>query len=135
MNFYIFIIPFIVAIITQILKFAIAVLQQKNNFKELWAYGGMPSSHTAICFSLMTIIYLEHGISSYLLITTVFTFLVVRDAIGFRQEISKHSKVLNKLTDSKNKIILNTRMGHTPWQITVGAVIGIFLTYFFYSFI
>src|SRR6056297_1592236 len=97
MNFYIFIIPFIVAIITQVLKFTISILQNNGQIKELWAYGGMPSSHTSICFSLLTIIYLEHGISSYLLITTVFTFLVVRDAIGFRQEISKHSKILSQI--------------------------------------
>lgn len=133
MNYYLITIPFSIAIITQLIKFSIAIIKNKGNIKELWAYGGMPSSHASLTFSLATLVYLINGISVNFLIALVFTFVVVRDAAGLRQEISKHSKIINSLNTDKSLPKLNERIGHSPFQLSVGAVIGIILTILFYN--
>lgn len=132
MNYYLITIPFSIAIITQLIKFSIAIIKSKGNIKELWAYGGMPSSHASLTFSLATLAYLINGISVNFLIAIVFTFVVIRDAAGLRQEISKHSKIINSLNTNNNLPKLNERIGHTPFQLFVGATIGIGLTIILY---
>lgn len=128
-NYILLSIPFLVAIITQFIKFTIAIMKGNWRLRELWAYGGMPSSHASICTSLMTLVYLIEGASLGFLISAVFTFIVIRDAVGLRQEIANHSKILAKLsTDKKEQKKLDKRVGHTPFQVAVGAVLGIILT-------
>ena len=135
MNYSLILIPFSITIITQLIKFSIAIIKNKRNIKELWAYGGMPSSHASLTFSLTTLVYLINGISINFLITSVFTFIIIRDATGLRQEISKHSKIINSLNINKKLPKLNERIGHTPFQIFIGALIGIGLTILFYYLI
>ena len=128
-NYILFSIPFLVAIITQFIKFTIAIIKGKGRIKELWAYGGMPSSHASICTSLMTLVYLMDGIGTTFTISAVFTFIVIRDAVGLRQEIAAHSKLLAKLsTDKTENKKLDKRVGHTPIQVATGAILGILLT-------
>jgi uncharacterized protein len=128
-NYILFSIPFLIAIITQFIKFTIAIIKGKGKITELWAYGGMPSSHASICTSLMTLVYLMDGLGTSFTISAVFTFIVIRDAVGLRQEIAAHSKLLAKLsTDEKSTKTLDKRVGHTTFQVAVGAILGVLFT-------
>jgi len=133
MNYYLITIPFFIAIITQVIKLSIAIIKGKKAINELWSYGGMPSSHAALTSSLTTLVYLINGLDLNFLIALILTFIVIRDAAGLRQEISKHSQILNTLNTEKKSITLNERIGHTPFQLTIGAIIGIILTILLYN--
>ena len=97
------------------------------------AYSGMPSGHSAIVISLATIVGFQEGLHSPLFaITIVFAVLTIRDAIGIRQYLGEHGKILNILVnDLKNDDVLEQkyphlleRIGHTPMQVIAGSVLG-----------
>ena len=62
------------------------------------AYSGMPSGHSAITISLLTIVGLEEGLSSPLFaMSAILALIVIRDALGIRKYLGQHGKVLNIL--------------------------------------
>lgn len=126
--------PFIAMLIAQISKFFIRTNNISWGFKNLVAYSGMPSGHSALMVSLTTIVGLKEGFNSTLFaICIIFTILVIRDALGLRRYLGLHGKILNKLVkdldedellDLKYPHLLE-RIGHTPAQVLVGSLIGI----------
>ena len=62
------IIPFIIAILSQIVKTIIETIKYKKiNISRLFdGMGGMPSTHSALVASITTLIYLNYGITSSL---------------------------------------------------------------------
>lgn len=125
-------IPLIAGIFTQLVKFLIQSLRGELRWSTLQEYGGMPSAHTAFVVSLTTVIGLHDGIhSSAFALSLIFSLLIIRDAIGLRQFLGQHGRILNMLikelpdqeeTKYPNQIV--ERVGHTPWQAVVGGVIG-----------
>ncbi len=94
--------------------------------------GGMPSSHSAMVSSLVTVIGYQNGLDSPLFaIAAVLAVIVMYDARGVRQESGKQARVLNELlrtvfsgqpiTDAELKELV----GHTTLQVLVGGMIGI----------
>ncbi|MFH1662199.1 MAG: divergent PAP2 family protein [Candidatus Falkowbacteria bacterium] len=135
--FQILLLPIISGFIAQIIKFLIKSNKKKANLKNLLAYSGMPSGHAAIIISLATIIFLEEGANSPLFaVSVILAIIVIRDALGIRRYLGEHGKVLNVLVkDLKNDEVLDQkyphlleRIGHTPAQIIVGALIGFFIS-------
>lgn len=115
-NYQQFIIPFCIVIITQFTKVILETLKN-GHFKTsyLGSYGGMPSAHTALFISLSTIILYINGWSSPIFaVTLIISFIMIRDALGFRRKLG---------------------LGHTPLQVLVGAIIGFLLTSIFYLLI
>ena len=134
MSYQILILPLISAMIAQIIKFFIKSNKQKFKFKNLFAYAGMPSGHAAIVVSLATIIGLTQGWHSpFFAISFILAFIVTRDALGLRRYLGRHGRVLNILVkDLKDDQVLDEkyphlleRIGHTPAQVLVGALIGL----------
>ncbi len=133
----ILLLPLIAGAIAQIIKFFIGSNKQELKFKNLMAYSGMPSGHSAIVISLATIIALQEGWQSPLFaITVILAIIVIRDALGIRRYLGEHGKVLNVLVkdlgndqvlDEKYPLLLE-RVGHTPAQVLVGALIGFFVS-------
>ncbi len=130
----IIILPIIAGGIAQIIKFFISTNKLKPNLKNLMAYSGMPSSHSAAVISLATIIALYEGLSSPIFaISLIFAIVVVRDALGLRRYLGQHGKILNVLVkDLKDDELLDARyphllekIGHTPWQVLIGGIIGL----------
>ncbi len=131
---YIYIItPTIAVLIAQISKFFVKKNRLKFNLKNLIAYSGMPSSHAAVTISLATIIGLRLGFdSASFAIASLVAFLSLRDAAGIRQYIGRQGKVINELVEDLDDgdylddryPQLIERVGHTPKQLLVGAVIG-----------
>jgi acid phosphatase family membrane protein YuiD len=130
----IIILPILSALIAQLIKFLINSNHLKINLKSLIAYSGMPSGHSAIMFSLSTIVGLTNGFNSALFaVCFILTILIIRDAVGLRQYLGQHGKTLNKLVKEldDDKILDNNyphlleKIGHTPLQVLIGSLIGI----------
>lgn len=129
----ILLIPLVAAATAQLSKLLISSNRQKLSWSILWVYSGMPSGHAAITVALTTIIGLEKGLDyPGFAIALVFTVLVLRDAAGLRRQLGTHGAVLNELVgDLKDDEFLDNnyphlleKIGHTPAQIAVGALLG-----------
>jgi hypothetical protein len=129
------ILPLLAALIAQTAKFFIKSNHEKISFKIVTSYSGMPSGHAALVTSLVTIIGLEQGILSPLFaISLVLAIIVIRDAVGIRRYLGEHGRMLNELVkdlkEEPDKPLDRTyprlleKIGHTPAQATVGALIG-----------
>jgi len=132
------ILPIVATIIAQGLKFFIKTNNQKFELKRIFAYSGMPSGHSAMVVSLVTIIGLEYGLSSPLFaIVFILATIVIRDALGIRRYLGEHGKTLNILVkDLKDDNVLEERyphllekIGHTPLQILAGSIIGVVVSF------
>ncbi len=135
-------IPLVVALLTQAAKFlGASVRHRKFHFPMLLQYGGMPSGHTAFVVSLLTVIGLAEGINSAVFaIAAALAIVVIRDAVSFRQYLSRYGQALNILLRehperSRAEIPqgLEERLGHTPAQAVVGGLIGLGLSLLLYN--
>jgi acid phosphatase family membrane protein YuiD len=117
----------------QFLKVIINLIRHR---KLQWAYmyspGGMPSAHTAVMTALSTTMAVLYGLSSPLFaIALVVTFVVMYDAAGVRRTVGYQSTMMNKMLDElfqDNKEFsqrLQEIIGHSKWEVFVGAVLGI----------
>ncbi len=134
MAYKIVLIPFIALLVAQVIKVIIDSIKGKFSWRNLNNYGGMPSSHAAIVSALATETGITFGFASvYFAITLVLAFLIIRDAVGLRQYLSRHGKVLNMLIKDlpdyqEDKYpYLEERLGHTYLQALVGILIGILI--------
>ena len=125
--------PFIAAVIAQFSKLFVKSNKQKLSWSTLWAYSGMPSGHASMTVALTTIIGLEKGLDyPGFAVALVFTILVIRDAVGLRQQLGSQGSVLNELVDDldednfldRHYPQLLEKIGHTPIQIIVGSLVG-----------
>lgn len=139
----ILIIPFIALLVSQFIKFTIKSNNLKPTLKNLNVYSGMPSSHSALMVSLTVIIGLEMGFTDPLFsVCAIISVIIIRDALGIRQYLGQHGKILNilikdlgndKVLDEKYPHLLE-KIGHTPLQVVVGSIIGLLVSVlgFFY---
>jgi len=126
--------PVIAFTLAQGTKIIIRSTKRKLNYRDIFAYSDMPSGHTAVVVSLVTIIALIHGVSSsFFSIAFVFALIVIVDAIGLRNYLGQHGKTLNVLVKDLHEDSfldfsypkLLEKIGHTPAQVLVGALVGI----------
>lgn len=121
------VIPILVGIVVQCIKFIIETIKTKkiNIIRLFDGMGGMPSTHSSLVSSLSTIIYLNYGIESPLTsITIIFSLLVIYDSMGIRYESGRQAQIVNRLTGSN----LKEQLGHKPLETLVGVFLGIILT-------
>jgi uncharacterized protein len=135
------VVPVIAVAITQLLKFIIKGAAGEWRWSVLSEYGGMPSAHTAFVTSLSTVVLIAEGIDSVAFaICFVFSIIIIRDAIGFRQFLGQHGKILNMLVkklpkkeEDKYSRGLVEQLGHTPFQALIGGLLGIFIGILLYN--
>jgi len=136
--------PIIAGLIAQIIKFFIKGNKTKFSLKNMIAYAGMPSGHSAIVISLATITGLELGLDSPIFaFSVIFAIIIIRDALGIRRYLSQHGKTLNTLVDDLNEdeVLdenyprLLERIGHTPAQVLVGSLVGFIISILGYYFL
>ncbi|MGB9767534.1 MULTISPECIES: divergent PAP2 family protein [Dictyoglomus] len=136
----VFIIPMMVAMITQGIKGLIRSIQEKKFlWRAFFEWGGMPSSHSALVVSLSLIIGIKEGFNSTIYILSMFfAGIVIADAIGVRLATEEQAKVINKIIQKEIKnpelkeIYLKESIGHTPIEAITGGIIGLILTHFIY---
>ena len=92
----------------------------------------MPSSHSAVVVALTTMIGKDVGIQSPLFgVSLIFSFVVMYDAAGIRRAAGKQAKLLNKIVETPGLTGVQVSeklvevLGHTPFQVLVGALIGL----------
>jgi uncharacterized protein len=141
MPYPILILPLLAGLLAQSIKFLIRSNGQKLQLRNLTAYSGMPSGHSAIVVALSTIIGLEEGFhSSMFALSVVFATVVIRDALGIRQYLGQHGQTLNilvkdlqedqMLDESYPKLL--EKIGHTPAQVIAGSLLGFFISFIGY---
>ncbi len=135
--------PLIAGFLAQIIKFLIRTNNQKFSFKNLLAYSGMPSGHSAMVVSLATITGLETGWHSPIFaVTFILAIVVIRDALGIRRYLGRHGKTLNILVkDLEDDMVLDEKyphllekIGHTPIQVIVGSLLGFIISILVFNF-
>jgi len=132
------IIPITVLITSNILKLVIAGIKGNLTLKNIFiTYGGMPSSHTSFAVSITTLIGLRLGFDTPIFAAClVFTLLIIRDAVNFRNILGKIGQVFNRLVEQlpaaerQAAPVLPERTGHNLIEVSVGAIWGIGITYF-----
>ncbi|BBN07559.1 uncharacterized protein MPTK1_4g04530 [Marchantia polymorpha subsp. ruderalis] len=123
--------------LAQVMKvFTYYVVVRKWDFRMVMGSGGMPSSHSALCFALTTSVALVHGVADALFpVCLGFTLIVMYDAAGVRRHAGKQAEILNIIVAdmfqghpiSERK--LKELLGHTPLQVFAGAALGILVGY------
>jgi len=138
------ILPLVSGLIAQISKLFIKSNRQEISFKNISAYSGMPSGHSAIIISLAAFAGLKDGLASPLFaLSVILSIIIIRDALGLRRYIGQHGEFLNDLIkDLKNDQVLERKyphllekIGHTPAQIIVGGLIGFLISWLGYTFL
>lgn len=135
MNYQLFLVPLVAALVAQIIKLIIDGLKGQFSWKDLNSYGGMPSSHAALVTSLAAIIgYTQGWTSAVFALALIVGIIVIRDAGGFRRALGRHAQELNQLihtqpaSESAKYKHLRERIGHTPLQLFFGILTGLVVT-------
>lgn len=113
------------------------ILMGKFQLERMWGAGGMPSAHSATACSLAVAAGRLAGTSSPIFaLAVILASIVMYDAMGVRREAGEQAKILNQLLtdwldeESKHAPILADKklkemVGHTPFEVLGGAVLGI----------
>lgn len=121
--------------LAQIVKtFIHLFLTKKFVAERLIGSGGMPSCHSAAVCALVTSLVINEGVGSYFVaIAGLLAIVVMYDATGVRRETGNQAKVLNEFielfqkngSEISNSEKLKEFVGHTPFQVLIGALLGI----------
>src|SRR5688572_25597918 len=118
----------------QIIKCIVNILIHRPvDLKTLVHTGGMPSSHSSLVTCLTTGVGLIEGFHTTLFaIALGFSSVVMYDAAGLRRSAGKMAGVLNKISkdiymERPDQVPDHLRelLGHTPFEVLVGALLGI----------
>lgn len=111
--------------------------------ERLVGSGGMPSSHSATVCALATSSYIEYGAQSFeFAIAAILAIVVMYDAMGVRRETGIQAKLLNDIIKTfedmgRPEISAHDKLkefvGHTPFQVLMGALLGIFVALIYYA--
>ncbi len=130
----------------QIIKTIIHFIQTKSfNPERLFGAGGMPSSHSALVCSATIALCRKCGFaSSEFAMMFIFAMVVMYDAMGVRRSAGLHAKEINRINrifaikdikpidetnsqKSAKKKELKEYLGHTPFEVLGGALLGILI--------
>ena len=101
---------------------------------RFWGSGGMPSSHSScMCAAAVAVGMIDGFDSSVFAATALMAAIVMTDAAGVRRAAGRHAKVLNEIIETLkgHKEITDQKLkewiGHTPFEVLVGALTGIII--------
>lgn len=139
------IVPVIAIIICQILKFIIeSIMNKKLMVGRIFnGSGGFPSSHTTFSVTLVSLLGMEFGIDSPIFaVALIFSLIVMYDAVGVRYESGKQASIINQIVAHLNEHefkksfeLLKEQVGHKPFEVLAGIVLGILVSIIFDKFI
>ena len=123
-------------LIAQLIKIIIDLIKNKTiDIRLITSSGGMPSSHSSFVTSLATSVGLIKGFDSVdFAITFVLCMVVMYDAAGVRRAAGKQAAVINDIAAIMENYgfrmdeNLKELLGHTPVEVTAGAILGIGLS-------
>jgi len=119
------------------------ILSRKLVLERMVGSGGMPSCHSATVCALATATCCEFGAAGFeFAMALLLAIIVMYDAMGVRRETGLQAKLLNDMLqifeDMGRKEIsaddkLKELIGHTPFQVLAGALLGILIALLSYS--
>lgn len=130
------IIPLIVGIGTQAVKFLIFTMKHGWKPEYLLTHGHMPSAHTAFAMSLATSVGWYEGVGSgSFAVAAALAFVLIDDAARIRMYLGDQGRYLNMLVeqldmDGTKFPRLKERVGHRVSEVIVGGLIGFVATLF-----
>lgn len=129
--------------VAQVLKMVItAVFEKTFDINKLLAPGGMPSSHSSFVTGLAATVGAEYGFGSvYFALAAAFALVVMYDACGVRRAVGEQAKVLNNILENlkehnslMDQTVVREILGHTPFQVAMGFVLGLVIALLFNAF-
>ncbi|MDY6940319.1 MAG: divergent PAP2 family protein [Cyanobacteriota bacterium] len=136
-NNQILLVALVACLLAQASKLIVHFAQHRTvNFRVLVETGGMPSAHSALVAALAMGVGRTIGWeSTEFAIATIFAGIVMYDAAGVRQAAGKQARLLNQIVDELfqeqefNEDRLKELLGHTPFQVIVGFMLGVAISY------
>ncbi|MHB8124083.1 MAG: divergent PAP2 family protein [Desulfitobacteriaceae bacterium] len=109
-------------------------LHGRLDLELLLSSGAFPSSHAAIVSAVTLGIGKYYGWNSPIFaVSAVFAMIVMYDAAGVRRAAGKQAEVLNQLVEryyvgsDLSQKRLKELVGHTPFEVFGGALVGIII--------
>ncbi|MBA2447620.1 MAG: divergent PAP2 family protein [Chloroflexi bacterium] len=127
------IVSFLAWTLAQLSKLLIILLRERRlDLSYLARAGGMPSAHSAVVVALATRVGIDSGVGSdAFALAIVFAGVVLYDAAGIRRAVSIQARILNRMLEEVieyqrfNEKRLLELLGHTPFEVFVGAQLGL----------
>ncbi|MCL6433511.1 MAG: divergent PAP2 family protein [Leptolyngbyaceae cyanobacterium HOT.MB2.61] len=138
LNNQVLLVALVACVTAQVLKLVLDFSKNgKVNVRVLVETGGMPSAHSALVAALATGVGQTVGWASPdFAIALVFAIIVMYDAAGVRQAAGKQARILNQIIDEFfnedhhfNEDRLKELLGHTPFQVIVGSILGVVISW------
>jgi len=138
LNNQVLLVALIACLVAQLLKLLVELTKdRKFNLRTLVTTGGMPSAHSALVTALAAGVGQTIGWASPdFAIATIFAVIVMYDAAGVRQAAGKQARILNQIIDELfqegkefNEDRLKELLGHTPFQVIVGSILGVLISW------
>lgn len=127
--------PVIAWIIAQLIKVVIElVINHRLDLSRIVSSGGMPSAHSATVSALATALAMIEGLGSpAFAISFILAGVVLYDSAGVRQSVGQQAVVLNRIIRelkerrpvAEIEHDLRELIGHTPFEVGAGVIIGI----------
>lgn len=117
--------PLVAWVVAQVLKVGIAAVGGgfRGQRPMFFSSGNMPSSHSSICLSVLTVIAGLEGLQSPEFgIMFTFTAITLYDAINVRRAVGEQGLVLQELVKPKKFYMAQ---GHRLSEVVVGGALGI----------
>ena len=129
--------------LVQLIKFiALWIRQRRIDLRVLVQAGGMPSSHAAVVTALATAIGIREGTgSTAFALACILAAIVMYDAAGVRRAAGRQAQILNRILEDlyQGHPIAEGRLrellGHTPFEVIVGALMGFTITWGWLTFL
>jgi acid phosphatase family membrane protein YuiD len=107
-----------------------SVRAKKILIDRFFGSGGMPSSHSSLVTSLLTMVLLIHGVASTeFAIAAVFWFVTTYDAANVRYAVGEQAKIINQIIRIDERVerekLFKELMGHTKIEIFFGCLLGL----------
>lgn len=127
--------------IAQALKVIInSVMAKRFAWESIFASGGMPSSHSAFVTSMTVVVAAQYGLgSANFAIAAAFALVVMYDACGVRRAVGEQAKVINNIIEALNENsamggekAIKEILGHSPFQVAMGCLLGFAIGLLFY---
>lgn len=106
------------------LKFAIHSLRARKPAFAAIGLGSFPSNHSSIVSTMASLVGFQESFESPAFgVALTLVVIVCIDAMDLRQRIGQHARAINQVAQTS----LRERMGHTPFEVAGGLVLGVFL--------
>lgn len=124
--------PIIGWLSAHIVKFLLTLIASGGKERSLGIFlkaGGMPSSHSAVMISLLTVIGARQGVGSAIFgVAFAVSAIIIYDALNVRRAVGEQGDVLRKVAaHTKVEDRFYTAYGHTLPEVIVGALLGLLM--------